>query len=110
MADEIDDTDELPSKAGELSEAYPDVWDAYSEFGKACSESGPIDGQTRRLVKLALAVGAQSEGAVHSHTRRGLQEEIPPETLRHVALLAAPTIGFPKAVAGLSWIDDIATE
>jgi alkylhydroperoxidase/carboxymuconolactone decarboxylase family protein YurZ len=107
MADEIDDPEELPSKAGEFSEDFPAVWDAYSDFGEACSKAGPIDGETKRLVKLALAVGAQSEGAVHSHARRGLDEDVSAEQLRHVAVLAAPTIGFPKAVAGLSWIDDI---
>ena len=84
------------------------MWDAYADLGKACSEAGPIDGETKRLVKLALAVGSQSEGAVHSHVRRGLEEDIDPETLRHVALLGVPTIGFPKSVAALSWIDDLA--
>lgn len=107
MTDEMDDADELPSKAGEFSNEFPEVWDTYSEFGKACSEAGPIDGETKRLVKLALAVGAQSEGAVHSHVRRGLDEDVDPEKLRHVAVLAGPTIGFPKSIAGLSWIDDI---
>lgn len=108
MADEVDDPTELPSTASAVAGTYPDVWDAYADFGKACSDAGPIDGETKRLVKLALAVGAQSEGAVHSHVRRGLEEDVDPETLRHVAVLAAPTIGFPKAVAALSWIDDLA--
>lgn len=107
MADEIDSPEELPSGAGELAEEYPAVWDAYADLGEACSASGPIDGETKRLVKLALAVGAQSEGAVHSHVRRGLEEGVDPETLRHVALLGIPTIGFPKSVAALTWIDDL---
>jgi Carboxymuconolactone decarboxylase family. len=70
--------------------------------------SGPITGQTLRLVKLALAIGASSEGAVHSHTRRAIHEGIPANALRQVALLAIPTLGFPHAVRGLSWIEDIA--
>ncbi len=108
MADEVTDPTDLPSAASGVAQSYPDVWDAYAEFGKACSEAGPIDDETKRLVKLALAVGAQSEGAVHSHVRRGLEDDVDPEALRHVAMLAAPTIGFPKAVAALTWIDDIA--
>ncbi|WP_311173124.1 carboxymuconolactone decarboxylase family protein [Halobellus ordinarius] len=108
MTDEVDDPSELPATASEVAESYPEAWDAYSELGKACAEAGPIDGETKRLVKLALAVGSQSEGAVHSHVRRGLDEGVDPETLRHVAILAAPTIGFPKAVAALTWIDDLA--
>jgi alkylhydroperoxidase/carboxymuconolactone decarboxylase family protein YurZ len=108
MVDEIDSSDELPSAAGDLAEQHSEIWDAYADLGKACSEAGDIDGETKRLVKLALAVGSQSEGAVHSHVRRGLEEDIDPETLRHVALLSIPTIGFPKAMAALTWIDDLA--
>lgn len=105
---ETDDSDELPSAAGDLAAEFPDVWAQYADLGEACSEAGPIDDETKRLVKLALAVGAQSEGAVHSHVRRALEEDIDTETLRHVALLSIPTIGFPKAIAALTWINDLA--
>ncbi|WP_136689228.1 carboxymuconolactone decarboxylase family protein [Halorhabdus amylolytica] len=108
MVDEIDGPEELPDAPAQLAEEFPEVWDAYSELGKACSEAGGIDGETKRLVKLAMAIGAQSEGAVHSHVRRGLEEDVDPETLRQVAILAIPTIGFPKAMAALTWIDDLA--
>lgn len=107
MSDEIQDVDDLPAPPSKLAEVHSDVWDRYTELGKACSESGPIDGETKRLVKLALAVGTQSEGAVHSHVRRGLDEGVSPEALKHVAVLSIPTIGFPKAMAALSWIDDV---
>ena len=110
MSDQISDPDELPSTAGELAEDYPDVWDGYAELGKACSEAGPVDGETKRLVKLALAAGNGSEGAVHSHVRRALDEGVDPEALRHVALLSIPTLGFPQAMAVLTWIDDLAEE
>ncbi|NGM70202.1 carboxymuconolactone decarboxylase family protein [Natronolimnobius sp. AArcel1] len=111
MADELEDpATELPATAGTLAEEYPDVWDAYADLGEACAESGPIDDETKRLVKLGMAVAAQSEGAVHSHTRRALEEDVPPETLRQVAVLAIPTAGFPQAMAALSWITDITEE
>jgi alkylhydroperoxidase/carboxymuconolactone decarboxylase family protein YurZ len=98
---------DLPSGAGEVAAAYPDVWKAYAALGKACSEAGPIDGRTARLVKLALAVGALSEGAVHSHTRRALEEGLSKEELKQVALLAIPTLGFPQGVKALTWIEDL---
>jgi alkylhydroperoxidase/carboxymuconolactone decarboxylase family protein YurZ len=108
MADELDDpTAELPSTPGDFAAAYPDVWDAYADLGEAGAEAGPIDGETKRLVKLALAIGDQSEGAVHSHVRRALDEGVPPETLKHAAILSIPTIGFPKAMAAMSWIEDL---
>jgi alkylhydroperoxidase/carboxymuconolactone decarboxylase family protein YurZ len=97
----------LPSGAGKVAAAYPDIWDAYAALGKACSEAGPVSGETARLVKLALAIGALSEGAVHSHARRALEEGVAPEALHQVALMAIPTLGFPQAVRALTWIEDI---
>jgi alkylhydroperoxidase/carboxymuconolactone decarboxylase family protein YurZ len=58
-------------------------------------------------LKLAFAIGASSEGAVHSHARRAVEEGISPAELKHVAILAIPTIGFPQAVKGLTWIEDV---
>ncbi|QSG08138.1 carboxymuconolactone decarboxylase family protein [Halapricum desulfuricans] len=106
MADEPASLDELPEIPNELAREHPEVWEQYSDLGRACAEAGPIDGETKRLVKLALAIGARSEGAVHSHVRRGLEEGVDPETLQHVATLSIPTLGFPTAMAARSWIDD----
>jgi len=101
-----DTPEELPATAGEFAAEYPEAWDAYTDPRKACSEAGPIDGEGRRLVKLALAAGAGSEGTVHSHVRPGSEEGIDPETLRHVAVLAIPTLGCPDAMAAATWIED----
>ena len=106
MSDETP-SEELPATAGTFADAHPDIWDAYSDLGKACSEAGPLDDETRRLVKLALAIGAESEGAVHSHVRRGLDEGLTAEQLQHVAALSIPTLGFPQAMAARSWITDL---
>ena len=110
MAEEPDDSDELPETASDFAAAHPEVWEQYTGLGWACSDAGPIDGETRRLVKLALAIGAQSEGAVHSHVRRGLDEGVDPEALRHAAVLAIPTVGFPNAMAALTWVEDLTDE
>ncbi len=100
-------TDDLPSGAGDLARAYPAVWQAFAALGQATAEAGPLDARTRRLVKLALAIGAASEGAVHSHTRRAIDEGLSKQELKQVALLAIATLGLPQAVKGLTWIEDI---
>ncbi|EYD75989.1 hypothetical protein Rumeso_02418 [Rubellimicrobium mesophilum DSM 19309] len=102
--------DQLPSGASKLARAHPEIWAAYAALGRAVAEAGPLDRRTARLVKLALAIGALSEGAVHSHARRGLADGLSPEELRHVALLAIPTLGLPQATKGMSWIEDITGE
>ena len=97
----------LPSGAANIAKKHPQVWAAYEQLGAACAQSGPLDARTLRLVKLALAVGAESEGAVHSHVRRALAEGVTKEELLHVSLLAIPSIGLAKAVAAMTWIEDI---
>jgi alkylhydroperoxidase/carboxymuconolactone decarboxylase family protein YurZ len=97
----------LPAAAGQVAQAYPDIWKAYAALGAACAEAGPIEGEALRLVKLALAIGAASEGGVHSHCRRAMEEGVKPEALKQVALLAIPTLGFPRAVAALTWVEDV---
>ncbi|HSR53018.1 MAG TPA: carboxymuconolactone decarboxylase family protein [Acidobacteriota bacterium] len=97
----------LPSGATRLAGNHPSIWSAYQRLGAACAEAGPLDARTRRLVKLAIAVGQGSEGAVHSHTRRALSEGLTKEEIHHVALLAIPSMGLAKAAAGMTWIGDI---
>ena len=97
----------LPRAAANVVENYPEVWEAYGKLGAACANAGPLDAQTIRLVKLALAIGAASEGATHSHVRRSLDEGLTKAAVKQVAMLAIPTLGFPRANAALTWIEDI---
>lgn len=100
----------LPAGAGKIAKRQPKIWSAYEQLGAACAEAGPLDRRAIRLIKLALAVAAQSEGAVHSHTRRARDEGLAKDELIHIALLAIPSIGLAKAAAGMSWIEDILNE
>ncbi len=99
--------DKLPDFLQGVIEEYPDVWKAYQNLGEACGTAGPLDARTVRLVKLALAIGAKSEGAVHSHTRRALRDGISRDEIQQVALLAITSIGWSSSMAALSWIQDV---
>jgi alkylhydroperoxidase/carboxymuconolactone decarboxylase family protein YurZ len=99
--------DNLPPVVQELARAYPEVWEAYGRLGEAASAAGPLDAKTERLVKLALAIGAGREGAVHSHARRAARAGWSPEELRQVALLGITTLGWSGAVAAYCWINDV---
>ena len=100
----------IPGWYNEQRKRYPKVFDAYEDLGEACQKAGPLDGKTRALVKLAIAVGARLEGAVHSHVRRSLEAGASIDECRHVVLLATTTIGFPAMMAALSWTEDVAKE
>lgn len=105
-----DDATQLPAGAGRLATRYPAVWQAYEALGETCAEHGPLDARVRRLVKLALAIGIGSEGAVHSHVRRALAEGIAQSEINHVMLLAIPMTGLPAAVKAMTWIDDLTAQ
>ena len=92
-------TSQLPSGARRLAETYPDIWNAYGGLGEACANAGPLDAAARRLVKLALAVGAGSEGAVHSHARRAIEEGVSKEAVYHVAMMSMPPDSGPSLLA-----------
>jgi 4-carboxymuconolactone decarboxylase len=100
----------VPGWYKEQRKKYPKVLDAYEALGDACREAGPLEGKTLALTKLAIAVGARLEGAVHSHVRRSLEAGASIEECRHVVLLATTTIGFPAMMAALSWVEDVAKE
>ncbi len=101
---------QLPQAYRDFQETYADVWQSYDELGAAIHSAGPLDEKTRALIKLALAIGAQKEGAVHAHVRKLLEIEASADEIRHVALLATTTLGFPATIAAMTWLDDILNE
>ena len=88
---------------------FPEVEKEYDRL-KKCHASGPLNEKTRRLIKLGIAIGSESEGAVKSHTRRALAIGISPKEIRHVVLLGLTTIGFPKMIATLNWVHEVLEE
>lgn len=97
----------LPGRYLQFQKRFPAVFQAYESLGAAAAESGPLDGKARAMVKLAIAIGGQMEGAVHSHTRRAIEAGCAPDEIRHVALLSITTIGFPSMMKTLSWVEDV---
>lgn len=95
-----------PKAYQELTRTLPAFMAALEQMGMAAREGGPLDAHTIALVKLAYGIGAGLEGATHSQAKRALEAGCTKEELLHVALLAAPTIGFPPMVRGRGWVKD----
>lgn len=98
---------ELPGRYRQFKKEYPAISKAYDDLGGMLAEAGPLDERQIQLIRLAMALASGQEGAVHSHTRRALEAGAAPDAIRHVGLLAMTTVGFPRMMAGLSWIDDV---
>jgi alkylhydroperoxidase/carboxymuconolactone decarboxylase family protein YurZ len=100
-------TEYLPEIYREFNARYPEIAAAQGELSRVVRNTTPFDQRTEHLLKFALALGAEAEGAVRSNVRKGLGQGVTEDELRAVALLAITTCGFPTAVAGLKWIDDV---
>lgn len=97
----------LPKRYVQFFEDYPEVGKAYEGYGEAIGKAGPLDEKTRCLVKLAMSISARMQGGAKSHAHKALLAGATAEEIRHVALLAAPTIGFPNMMAGMGWVDEV---
>jgi alkylhydroperoxidase/carboxymuconolactone decarboxylase family protein YurZ len=78
------------------------AWELVAQAGK----EGPLDERTTRLIKLAVAIGAMREGAVHAGIRKALAMGITPGEIEQVIAVSASTLGFPSVVAVFSWIEE----
>jgi len=99
-------TDPKPPKTYEaFVKRFPKLgqaWELVAEAGK----DGPLDERSIRLIKLAVAIGAMREGAVHAGIRKALAMGITPGEIEQVIALSASTLGFPSVVAVFSWIEE----
>ena len=97
---------EPPKKYLRFMQQFPklgEAWEAIHEAGAG----GPLDERTQRLVKLAVAIGALREGAVHASARKAVAIGISEEELMQVVALSAGTLGMPSTVAAFTWVKDI---
>ncbi|HKS74013.1 MAG TPA: carboxymuconolactone decarboxylase family protein [Terriglobales bacterium] len=96
----------LPKPVEEFRKRYKAVWEAFEQLGEQCHQAGPLDEKTRRLVKLALSIGAGLEGGTHSAVRNALKAGVKDEELKQVTALAVTTLGLPAAIRAFTWIAD----
>ena len=88
---------------------YPKLGEAW-DLVRQAEKLGEFDDKTRRLLKLAVALGAMREGAVHSAVRKACGAGASDEEIFHVVALAASTLGFPSTVAVFTWVEDVLGE
>ena len=100
-------TDYLPDAYLSFRERHDAVATSLDGLASTVDQAGPLGDRERRLVKLGIAIGRGSEGAVRSNVRKGLALGVTAEEMHHAALLAITTIGLPAATAAATWIDEV---
>ena len=100
----------LPKVYEKFSGKFPEVLKDYKKLGQTCRAAGPLDQKCQDLIKLGIAIGVNSRGAVMSSTRKALESGATKEEITHAALLSLTTTGFPNMIAALQWIDSVLDE
>lgn len=99
--------DYLPAIFEQFRGDFPEVAAAYRQLAGTLHDAGPLDQKSGRLVKLAIAVGGEAEGAVRSHVRQALDQGVTQAEIEHVIILALTTVGLPKTIASLKWCREV---
>jgi len=97
----------LPKTYEDFADNFSDIMKDYQQLGKTCRESGPLAQKYQDLVKLGIAIGANSRGAVMSSVRKARVSGSTPEEITHAVLLSLTTTGFPNMIAALGWVNEV---
>ena len=97
----------LPKVYEKFTGKYPEVFKDYKQLGQTCRAAGPLDQKCQDLVKLGIAIGANSRGAVMSSTRKALESGATKDEIAHAVMLSLTTTGFPNMIAALQWVDAV---
>ncbi len=97
----------LPEAYKNFSDKFPEVFKEYKQMGKVCREAGPLEPKLQDLIKLGIAIGSNSRGAIMSSTRKALASGATPEEIVHAVLLSLTTTGFPNMMAAMGWVNDV---
>lgn len=100
-------SEKLPKHYVNIREKFPEYGAALGNLGESIRNAGPLDEKTVQLIQLAASTAIRSEGGVHSHARRALENGASEDELYQTVLLLTSTIGFPNVAAAISWVNDI---
>jgi len=100
----------LPDIYTKFSDKFPDIFKHYKDLGVACRKAGPLSEKDQNLVKLGIAIGANSRGGIMSHTRKALDAGATADEVIHAVLLGLTTTGFPQMMAAMKWVDAVLSE
>ena len=88
-----------------LATAQPDVMGAFGALHKAGSANGALDGNTKELIALAIAVTARCDGCISFHTHDALKAGASREEITDALGVAVLMGGGPSVMYAAHVID-----
>lgn len=89
------------TRYGALVARFPRLGQAHELIGAVVDDAGPLDEQTRALVKLGMAVGAGLESGVRRQVRGAAAAGVSPAAIEQALLAGLTTLGFPRTLWAL---------
>lgn len=74
MIDWVEYRKELMARVGEFASMTPDAIKGYQMMSSAGNQTGRLDGKTRELISLAVAVTTRCDGCITVHAAEALKE------------------------------------
>ena len=99
--------DHVPHVYTAFRDRFPDISEHQDRLASSIDSAGPLDEKTSRLIKLGIALGTQSDGAVRSNVRKAREAGATRDEIEHAILLGLTTRGFPATVAAWQWMNDV---
>jgi AhpD family alkylhydroperoxidase len=92
--------DELRPQTRDLRKLLPDVWTAFAELHGHALGDGALDGKTKELIALAIAVSKQCDGCIASHARGAARKGATTQEVAEALGVALLMDGGPATVYG----------
>jgi AhpD family alkylhydroperoxidase len=81
-------------------QAAPDVSKAFSALGQAATKPGAIDGKTKELIALGIAIAARCDGCIGFHTHAAIRHGASRDEVLETIGVAISMGGGPSYVYG----------
>ena len=92
---------EAPGTYRRFKAERPDIAQAYERLSALTVSDGPLTEREVRLVRLGIALGSRSPGAVKSAARKAHDVGVTREELDHAAILSLVNIGLSEALGAV---------
>lgn len=92
--------DELRRPTRALRQAIPGVYDGYRELHNAALADGALDGKTKELIALAIAVAQECDGCIAAHSHAAVLKGATPQEAAEAIGVTFLMNGGPATVYG----------
>ncbi|WP_020660793.1 carboxymuconolactone decarboxylase family protein [Amycolatopsis benzoatilytica] len=92
--------EELRKPTRELRQAIPAVYEGYRHLHDAALGAGALDGKTKELIALAIAVSKECDGCIAAHARGAVVQGAEPAEAAEAVGVAFLMNGGPATVYG----------